>query len=106
MNSELLEMFSGGILEEEVELTLSELCRACQLSAEQVLDLVEYGVIEPSGRALIGWRFGGVCVKKVHRVMRLKRDLGVNTAGAALALDLIEEIEQMQSRLRRFDEKE
>lgn len=106
MNSERMQLLPGDILEEDVELTLAELCRACHLSAEQVLDLVEYGVIEPNGRALLGWRFSGVCVRKVHRVMRLKRDLGVNTAGAALALDLIKEIEQMQSRLRRFEEKE
>lgn len=106
MNSDLLQFLSGDILEEDVELTLAELCRACQLSAEQVLELVEHGVIEPRGRALVGWRFGGVCVRKVHRAVRLKRDLGVNTAGAALALDLIEEIELMQARLRRFDEKE
>jgi chaperone modulatory protein CbpM len=36
--------------------------------------------------------------------MRLQRDLGVNVAGVALALDLLEEIERMQTRLRRFEQ--
>ena len=33
----------------------------------------------------------------------LEQDLGVNAAGAALALDLLEELERLRERLRRMD---
>jgi chaperone modulatory protein CbpM len=33
----------------------------------------------------------------------MQRDLGINTPGAALALDLLDELEQLRSRLRRFE---
>ena len=35
--------------------------------------------------------------------MRLQHDLNVNLAGVALALDLMDEIETMRERLRRFE---
>jgi chaperone modulatory protein CbpM len=103
MANELLSLLSGEVLEEEIELSLVDLCRACQLPAEQVFELVEEGVIEPLGRDPAHWRFRGVSVRRVRRVRRLEQDLGVNLAGAALALDLLEELERLRVRLRRFE---
>lgn len=90
------------VLDEGSQLTLRELCIACALSAEQVMALMDEGVIEP--QAIEGaLTFSGVCVRKVRRVVRLERDLGVNHAGAALALELLEEIEQLRARIRRLE---
>lgn len=95
------------VLDEGSQLSLRELCIACALSAEQVMALMEEGVIEPQqiGSQQTGepLRFSGVCVRKVRRVVRLERDLGVNHAGAALALELLEEIEQLRARVRRLE---
>ena len=33
--------------------------------------------------------------------MRLQRDLGINLAGVALVMDLLDEIEELRGRLRR-----
>lgn len=101
--SELLSLQYGEVLEEEIELSLVDLCRACQMPAERVFELVEEGVIEPSGRDPLHWRFHGVSVWRVRCAQRLEQDLGVNVAGAALALDLIEELERLRTRLRRFE---
>lgn len=103
MTNEILPWLTGDVLEEEVELTLSELCRACRMPAERVYELVEEGVVEPLGRDPARWRFGGISVHRVRCALRLERDLGVNVAGAALVLDLLEELEVMRSRLKRFD---
>lgn len=102
MTDELMSLLSGEVLEEDVELTLAELCRTCRLPAEQVFTLVEEGVVEPLGRDPAHWRFRGVSVRRVHCALRLERDLGVNTAGAALALELLDELEAMRARLRRM----
>jgi chaperone modulatory protein CbpM len=103
MRKELLSLVSGEVVEEEVELTLVELCEACRMQTEQVLDLVEQGVIEPLGHDPARWRFRGVSMRRVRLVQRLERDLGVNAAGAALALELLEELERLRVRLRRFE---
>ncbi len=103
MSKELLSLLSGEVLEEDVELTLVELCQACRMPAQQVFDLVEYGVIEPLGHEPERWRFRGISMRRVLLVQRLERDLGVNVAGAALALDLLEELERLRARLRRLE---
>lgn len=102
MTKDMLLLLTGEVLEEDVELTLAELCRTCRVPAERVFDLVDEGVIEPVGRDPARWRFHGVSVRRVHCVLRLERDLGVNVAGAALALELLDELETARARLRRL----
>lgn len=100
---DLMKLLSGEIFEEEIELSLADLCRACQLPAERVFELVEQGVIEPIGRDPARWRFQGISVRRVRCAQRLEQDLGVNVAGAALAIDLLEELERLRARLRRLE---
>ena len=100
---DLLLLLSGEIVEEEIELSLADLCRACRMSRERVVELVEEGVIEPAGRDPVRWRFRGTSVRRVRCAQRLEQDLGVNVAGAALALDLLEELERLRARLQRLE---
>lgn len=104
MSRELLHLQSGEIMEEDVEMSLTEICSTCELTEAQVIELVEYGVIEPQGKQPAAWRFRGICVRRIRSARRLQRDLGVNAAGAALALDLLEELEELRMRLARFEE--
>jgi chaperone modulatory protein CbpM len=101
--TDMLSLLTGQVLEEELEMTLADLCRASQLPAEQVIEFVEYGVIEPRGEEPGAWRFAGISLRRIHSARRLQRDLGVNTAGVALALELLEEMEQLRARLRRLE---
>lgn len=89
------------IVEEQVDLTLEELCRACSAEVDQLTALVDEGVIAPEGGTPSGWRFSGVQLRRVRVAVRLQRDLGVNTAGAALALQLMDEIEALRAQLGR-----
>lgn len=97
-----ISLFTGHVVE-DVQLSFGELCRACGLSAEQVYDLIDEGIIEPIGRDPARWRFSGICIRRIRVALRLQRGLGVNPAGAALALDLMDEIERMRIRLRRLE---
>ena len=89
--------------DEDFHLTLSELCRVCQISAEQGLDLVDEGIIEPVVPEPGLWRFQVLSIRRVRCACRLTQDLGLNSAGAALAVELLEEIEQLRARLRRLE---
>jgi len=90
---------NGILLDEHTELSLNDLCRACSTSAEWVVELVSEGVLEPINYQQIQWRFTGVSLKKAQAAVRLQRDLGINIAGIALALELLDEIETLQARL-------
>ena len=90
----------GIILDEKAQLTLAELTRACAVHAELIIALVEEGVLAPVGREPHRWRFTGAHMRRARMALRLQRDLGVNLAGAALALQLLDEVEALRARLR------
>ena len=49
------------------------------------------------------WRFTGLHLRHARVAIRLQRDLGVNAAGAALALQLMDELDTVRARLRIFE---
>lgn len=96
----MLPQQAGIILDEQTELTLAELSRACAAQAEVIIELVDEGVLEPIGHEPQRWRFTGVHLRRARVAVRLQRDLGLNLAGAALALQLLDEVEALRERLR------
>jgi len=91
-------ILTGIIVDEHSELTLVELSMACGRPAEWVLELVDEGILEPIGQELQNWRFRAVSLRRARIVNRLQSDLGVNLAGAALALELLEEVSELRRR--------
>lgn len=86
--------------EQHHDLSLEDLCRACAVQSEFILELLEEGVIEPAqGQAPESWRFTAVQVHHVSVAWHLQRDLGVNLPGAALALQLLDEVETLRAQL-------
>lgn len=96
----MLPQLSGVIVEELSELTLIDISRACAVHVDCIVELVGEGVISPSGREPHRWRFSGTHLRRASVALRLQRDLGVNPAGAALVLQLLDEIEALQARVR------
>lgn len=90
------------ILEDQTELTLQDLCHACAARADLVIELVHEGVLTPSGSAPAQWRFTGIHMQRATVALRLQRDLGVNLAGAALALELMDEMDALRAQLQRL----
>jgi chaperone modulatory protein CbpM len=93
---------TGFILEDQTELTLGDICRACGAETPLIVEMVDEGVLAPSGEAPAQWRFTGVHIQRARTALSLQRDLGVNLAGAALAIQLIEELESLRAQLHRL----
>jgi chaperone modulatory protein CbpM len=97
-------ILNGILLDEQVELSLDELSRACACSSEWLIELVEEGALEPVYMVpgvYPQWRFPGNSLQRARTAMRLQRDLAINLSGVALALDLLDEIEALEARLQR-----
>jgi chaperone modulatory protein CbpM len=90
---------SGLVVEEEVRLTLVELCQACHVPEQEIRAWVIEGVLDPQGDTPDEWRFTGSSLRRALVALRLSRDLELNLAGIALALDLLDEINALRSRL-------
>jgi len=92
---------TGEILD---SLTSSELCRFCDTDETWITELVEYGVLDPEGGSFKEWHFRGVNIVRAKKARRLQRDLGINTPGIAMVLDLLREREQLLRALNNADE--
>ncbi len=90
---------TGTVIEEDY-LTLAQLCQACGTHAEWVISLVEESILEPHGETISGWRFSGVSLVRARSALRLQRDLGLNLAGIAVVLDLLEELDYLRIQLQ------
>jgi chaperone modulatory protein CbpM len=71
----------------------------CAVEERHIVEFVEEGVLHVVD---IGseWRFTGDAVRRARLALRLERDLELNLAGVALALELIEEISQLRRELK------
>lgn len=92
-------ILSGMVLDESTWFSLDELCGICRVRLEVVREMVDEGLVRPLGGEPGQWRFGGQELRRMQIALRLQRDLEVNFAGAALALDLLEEIADLRRQL-------
>ena len=89
------------VLDRSVLLTAGELCRICRLTPDELQSLVDEGLVEPEG-GVRRPRFSAYSVRRIQLARTLARDLGVNLAGAALACELIEEVERLRDEVERL----
>ena len=104
MTQDMTNLLTGSVLDDEMLLSLRELCRLCGVNAENVIAMVDEGVVEPQGAHPGEWRFRGMSVRRAQIALRLQRDLRVNLPGAALVLDLLEELEEFRRLHRQHGE--
>ena len=86
------------------QLTIDELCRTCAVHTGYIAELVHEGIIVPdvvadSASAPETWRFTSVHVRHTKVAWRLQHDLHVNLPGAALALQLLDELESLRAQM-------
>lgn len=85
-------------IESDIDFSLEELCEACHRSPDFIYELIEFGAINPEGTPET-WRFNSNEFHRIQRILRLQKDLEVNLAGAALAIDLMEKIDKLQAQV-------
>lgn len=95
------DILRGQLIEAETLITVDELCHHCTVRVEEVITYVQEGILDPEDGAVIpekadSWQFHISSVKRVQTAVHLQRDLGVNLAGAALALELLDRIGELE----------
>lgn len=89
---------TGTLLDEELECSLADICRFCNISAAMVQEMIDEGLLYPRGHGPKDWRFSALELRRIQITLRLQRDLRVNLPGCALVLDLLEELEDLRRR--------
>ena len=65
------QLFRESVVEEEIQLTLVELCHASSASEEFVIAWVYEGVLEPAGNIQQDWSFTGQSLRRARLALSL-----------------------------------
>jgi chaperone modulatory protein CbpM len=95
--------FNATVIDESTWCSLNEACKLCRVDDQRIQEMIREGVLSPTGSSSQEWRFGAQELKRIQIAARLQRDLGVNLSGAALALDLLEELEHLRNLTKNLD---
>jgi len=88
----------GSIFDETTILSLEDLSRMCAVDERHIVEFVEEGVLNVVSVSS-EWRFTGDALRRARLAVRLERDLELNLAGVALAVELLEELAQLRREL-------
>jgi chaperone modulatory protein CbpM len=97
------EPFIYTVFDESTWCTLTEACQFCKVKDQLITEMIQEGLLTPAGSSAQEWRFGAQELKRIQITIRLQRDLHVNLPGAALALDLLDELERLRSLTKKLD---
>jgi chaperone modulatory protein CbpM len=92
-------VLQGTLFDESAVLSLEDLSKMCALDEQRIVQYVEEGVLNVVG-VRTEWHFSGAALRRARIAVRLERDLELNLAGVALALDLLEELERLRQQLK------
>jgi chaperone modulatory protein CbpM len=99
MSSSDQRTLTGAIFDESAVLTLEDLSRMCSVDESHIMQFVEEGVLTVI-EVRSEWHFRGDALRRARLAVRLERDLELNLAGVALAVELIEEIEPLRRQIK------
>jgi chaperone modulatory protein CbpM len=88
---------------QDTVLSLDEVCEICETPAYFIIDLIEYGIVRPVGHSPETWTFNLQHLQRIKMVKRVQHDLGINLAGAALVLELLDEIDRLRTKVELLD---
>jgi chaperone modulatory protein CbpM len=94
---------TGTIFDSNAILSIHDLSRMCEVDERHIVEYVEEGVLNVV-EVRSEWHFTGDALRRARLALRLERDLELNVAGVALAIDLIEELQQLRRELARHQQ--
>lgn len=89
-------MFNIEVLADDRVYSLTEICRICRMDEDTLSEFLEFGVVPADSS---DHEFRQSHLDRLLRAQRLKHDLELNSAGVALALDLLDRIDGLQREL-------
>lgn len=86
------------MLNDNVFYTTKAVCKSYKLNQSTVGEMVSWGIAEPSGNKPEKWLFSHKDFERIGRASRFNKELEINIPGAALALQLLEDIQNLRNK--------
>lgn len=87
--------------EEQFYLSLKEITYSFGVSETTIIEIIDEGIVSAYKDERNEWQFDNEAFRRIRTVLHLNRDLGINLAGAGLALELLSEIERLRQLVNR-----
>jgi chaperone modulatory protein CbpM len=88
------------VVEDDVTFTLTEIRQRFSIDANIIDDMLEHGLIDAQNISAVSeMRVDQQALQRIQRALHLYHDLGVNIAGAALVLDVLDELATVRCEL-------
>jgi chaperone modulatory protein CbpM len=94
------QIITGIIVDDNMTISFTEVCEKYHVPQETLLEMMDHGVFQQVTKALTQMHFDRKTLSRIQSIQRLQEDLGVNIAGAILALELLDELESVRNELR------
>jgi len=92
----------GVLIEETTTYTVKQVCNKYNIPKELLIEMMEQGLFSNKTTRIDKLELNEKELRRIESAFRLHRDLGINLPGVALALDLLDQIEQMHHELDIF----
>lgn len=80
-------------------LSLEEVITTYGISQSMVIEIINEGIIDVENETPEQWEFDAMACQRIRMVAQLEKDLGINTAGSGMILELLEEIQHLKTLL-------
>ncbi|CAI0966533.1 chaperone modulator CbpM [Serratia ficaria] len=90
------------MMNKEITFTLVELCQRVDLSQDELIEIVELGVIVPLQPEQPSWEFDYPALSHLRRARRLRAELDLDWPGIAMALTLLDRVDDLQKENRQL----
>ena len=89
-------LITAILIDDDTSLTFVEVCERYSLSKSMLRQMIEHGLFSEPCIGIKATRFDAPKIARVHSASRLQHDLGVNVPGVVLALELLDELQQLR----------
>jgi len=88
------------LLEEHGAVSLAELAELTRWSEDELLELIDHGVITPDDPRAASLTFSAQCIVAARTAHRLRDDFELDAQGVAVALALLDRIDELEAQVR------
>ena len=85
--------------DEWIYISTHALSESLGVSQQLIDEIIELGIVQGKQHSSTEIVFTSIEIYRIRKVIRLNRDLGINAAGAALVLDLLDQIDTLKRQL-------
>ena len=90
---------AGVLMDENTTFSFVEICQKCNISEDMLLYMIEHGLCNHQQIQVKNAKLDAKMFGRIQSASRLQRDLGINTPGVVLVLELLDDLERLRNEL-------